>query len=130
MFEAITHSIKVTVLPVYIDERSDPTNNTYFWAYQVTIVNEGRVSVQLLSRHWHIVDANGKVEEVRGAGVVGEQPIIQPGDSFEYTSGCPLKTSSGFMSGSYTMVDEDGHQLTVTIPAFALDIPGESPSLN
>ncbi len=130
MFEAITHSIKVTVLPVYIDERSDPNSNSYFWAYQVTIVNEGRSSVQLLSRHWHIVDANGKVEEVRGAGVVGEQPIIQPGDSFEYTSGCPLKTSSGFMSGTYTMVDEDGHQLMVTIPAFALDIPGETPSLN
>ena len=123
MYRAETRQIRVSVMPVYIDERSAPAENRYFWAYQVTIENNGGNTVQLLSRYWHIVDANGAVEEVRGPGVVGEQPVLGPGDSYEYTSGCPLTTPSGFMSGTYTMTDELGERFDVAIPAFALDLP-------
>lgn len=130
MYHQTTLGVRVTVMPVFIDERSDPANDRYFWAYRVVIANEGSVTVQLLSRHWLITDANGKVEEVRGKGVVGEQPILRPGDSFEYTSGCPLTTQSGFMAGSYTMIDERGEKFDVTIPAFALDLPDARPVLN
>lgn len=130
MFEAETRGIRVSVMPVYVDERSAPDENLWFWAYQVTIENHGAVTVQLLSRYWHIVDASGKVEEVRGPGVVGEQPVLNPGDRFEYTSGCPLKTSSGFMRGHYRMVSQSGEEFDVTIPAFALDMPDQNPSIN
>lgn len=130
MYIAETRQIKVSVMPVYIDERSAPQESRYFWAYRVTIENHGATTVQLLSRYWHITDARGRVEEVRGAGVVGEQPILGPGDSYEYTSGCPLTTPSGFMRGAYTMADEDGRRFDVTIPAFALDLPDASIVLN
>ncbi|MCB1463348.1 MAG: Co2+/Mg2+ efflux protein ApaG [Nitratireductor sp.] len=130
MYREETRQISVSVLPVYIDERSSPEEDRYFWAYQVTIENHGDTTVQLLSRYWHIVDANGEVEEVRGPGVVGEQPLLRPGDSFEYTSGCPLTTPSGFMRGSYTMTDENGNRFDVAIPAFSLDLPDALTVLN
>jgi ApaG protein len=130
MYHETTHGIRVTVMPVYIDERSSPKENKFFWAYRVVIANEGRVTVQLLSRHWHITDANGHTEQVRGRGVVGEQPILRPGETFEYTSGCPLTTPSGFMRGTYTMVDEAGDRFEIAIPAFALDLPDAKPVLN
>ena len=130
MYREETKDISVSVLPVYIDERSAPDEHKYFWAYQVTIENKGSITVQLLSRYWHIVDANGEVEEVRGPGVVGEQPILEPGSSYEYTSGCPLTTPSGFMRGTYTMVDENGNRFDVAIPAFSLDLPDASTVLN
>lgn len=130
MYHAETKDIRVTVMPVYIDERSEPEENQYFWAYRVVIENGGRRTVQLIARYWHITDAHGKVEEVSGPGVVGEQPVLNPGDSYEYTSGCPLNAPSGFMHGSYTMVDEAGKEFDVEIPAFPLDLPDLSPSLN
>lgn len=130
MYHALTRGIRVTVMPVYIDERSKPEENRYFWAYRVVIANESERRAKLLTRYWRIVDANGHVEEVRGAGVVGEQPVIEPGASFEYTSGCPLTTPSGFMQGHYTMTDESGKRFEVEIPAFALDLPDAKPILN
>jgi ApaG protein len=130
MYHQITQGIRVTVMPVYIDERSDPEQNRYFWAYRVVIFNDGKRSIQVVSRHWIITDANGRTEEVRGRGVVGEQPILRPGDSFEYTSGCPLTTSSGFMRGTYTVVDEGGEEFKIAIPLFPLDLPDAKPVLN
>lgn len=130
MFKAETRNILVSVLPVYVDERSAPAQNRFFWAYRVTIENRGKATVQLVSRYWNIVDANGRTEEVRGAGVVGEQPILNPGDRYEYTSGCPLATPSGFMHGAYQMVTTTGDRFDVVIPAFPLDLPDANPSVN
>ena len=130
MFHAETNNIRVSVMPVYIDERSSPEEGRYFWAYRISIRNNGRSTVQLVSRYWHIVDGNGHAEEVRGEGVVGEQPVLKPGESYEYTSGCPLGTPSGFMQGHYIMVDGHGTKLQVEIPAFPLDLPDARPSLN
>ncbi|GIL01159.1 MAG: protein ApaG [Alphaproteobacteria bacterium] len=130
MYNSETRQIRVTVMPVYIDERSAPEQGQYFWAYRVTIENRGDTTVQLVSRYWHIVDGTGHVEEVRGPGVVGEQPVLGPGDTFEYTSGCPLTTPSGFMRGSYTMTDGNGDEFEVAIPAFPLDLPDTRPVLN
>lgn len=117
-------------MPVYIDERSEPESGKHFWAYRIVITNDGNQTVQLLSRYWQIVDSSGHCEEVRGAGVVGEQPILNPGDSYEYTSGCPLNAPSGFMRGNYTMIDNHGQEFEVEIPAFPLDLPDEKPVLN
>ena len=100
-----------------------PDENRYVWAYTVTISNEGGDRVQLLNRHWRITDAAGQQQEVRGPGVVGEQPVLEPGQSFEYTSGCPLTTPSGFMVGAYEMTREDGSRFQVRIPMFSLDSP-------
>ncbi|HUZ66052.1 MAG TPA: Co2+/Mg2+ efflux protein ApaG, partial [Beijerinckiaceae bacterium] len=108
MYTAVTHEVQVTVLPEFVPERSDASSERYFWAYTVEITNRREKAVQLLSRHWKITDGNGRLEEVRGAGVVGEQPILNPGDTFRYTSGCPLTTPTGIMSGTYRMIDEDG----------------------
>lgn len=130
MYEAITRNIKVAVVPHYIEEQSDPESATYLWAYQVEISNLGDETVQLRDRFWKIADANGLTEEVSGPGVVGKQPVIEPGESFTYTSGCPLTTSSGFMMGQYTMVNEDGDVFDVEIPAFALDLPDASRSVH
>lgn len=130
MYRATTDGIEVTVEPFYLEERSEPETGHYFWAYRVTIANRGTLGVKLVSRYWRIIDANGKVEEVRGAGVVGEQPELDPGDSFQYTSGCPLATPSGFMAGAYKMHDEDGREFEVAIPAFSLDLPGARRSVN
>ncbi len=130
MYSSITNSIRVTVEPQYLEEESDPERGRFFWAYAIEIGNEGLAPVQLVARHWRITDGNGKVEEVRGIGVVGEQPQIDPGKAFSYTSGCPLSTSSGIMVGSYQMVGTDGEAFTVDIPAFSLDLPDARQVLN
>ncbi len=129
-YDATTHGIRVAVRPLYLDFKSDPDKGRYFWAYQVHIVNEGDETVQLRDRTWLITDANGNRERVHGAGVVGEQPVLGPGDEFSYTSGCPLTTPSGFMVGSYTMVTDGGAELSVDIPGFALDLPHVGRVLN
>jgi ApaG protein len=123
MYEAVTHDIRVRVTPAYVEERSAPAESYYFWAYTVDIVNEGNETVQLRTRYWRIVDGTGRTEEVRGPGVVGQTPVIPPGSSFSYTSGCPLKTASGIMSGSYQMTDSAGTLFDIAIPAFSLDSP-------
>ena len=108
MYRAVTRNIEVLVRPFYLEDRSDPSENRYVWGYQVTIDNRSDEFVQLLSRYWHITDGRGRVEEVRGAGVVGDQPELNPGDSYQYTSGCPLSTPSGIMVGHYTMRNKRG----------------------
>jgi ApaG protein len=130
MYNSITCDISVSVLPVYIDERSKPEDGRYFWAYRVVVENRSNESIQLLSRYWHITDGNGLVEEVSGAGVVGEQPVLKPGESYEYTSGCPLDTPSGIMVGHYMMKKQDGVTVKVAIPAFSLDLPDNHPTYN
>ena len=130
MYNSITSDISVSVLPVYIDERSNPDHGQYFWAYRVVVENKSQQIVQLVSRYWHITDDKGHVEEISGPGVVGEQPILKPGDAFEYTSGCPLETSSGIMTGHYMMKIQDGETIKVAIPAFSLDLPDADPIFN
>lgn len=130
MYSAVTRGIEVEVEPFYLDDRSDPSENRYVWAYRITIINRSPVFVQLLSRYWHITNANGHVEEVQGAGVVGDQPELNPGDSYNYTSGCPLSTPSGIMVGRYTMRDAAGQLFDVAIPAFSLDLPGAAKTVN
>ncbi len=130
MYSAVTHGIEVAVEPFYLKDQSSPDENRFVWAYRVTIDNRSGRFVQLLSRYWRITDSNGKVEEVRGAGVVGEQPELNPGDSYQYTSGCPLATPSGVMVGSYTMRTQDGGTFDVAIPAFSLDMPGAKRTMN
>ena len=123
MYEAITDGIKVTVSPVFLEDQSQPERNHYVWAYHVRIENLGERTVQLLNRHWRITDAAGRTQEVRGPGVVGEQPILKSGESFEYTSGTPLATPSGMMAGTYEMEDREGRLIEVEVPAFSLDSP-------
>ena len=130
MYEAVTHQVKVTVEPTFDPERSDPDERRYFWRYAIEIVNLGDNPVTLMERHWRITDANGRQQEVRGPGVVGEQPTIEPGKSFKYTSGCPLTTPSGLMAGEYRMVDPHGRSFEVSIPAFSLDYPDAKRVLN
>src|SRR6185312_3288633 len=121
MYRATTRGIEVQVTPRFLSERSSPDNSYYFWAYTIEITNRGSATVQLKTRHWKITDAHGKLQEVRGAGVVGETPTLEPGESFEYTSGVPLPTPSGFMTGTYGMVTAAGEGFDVDIPAFSLD---------
>ena len=123
MYKQKTREIEVRVIPLYLDDQSQPDEDHYVWAYQVAIENTGGETVQLLSRYWHITDARGRVQEVRGAGVVGEQPMLGPSETFEYTSGTPLATPSGIMVGSYRMETEQGESFDVAIPAFSLDSP-------
>jgi ApaG protein len=130
MYTAVSHKIKVTVRPKYLEEQSEPDESRYFWSYTIEIANVGDRIVQLTHRHWQITDANGRCEEVRGPGVVGEQPKLKPGDAFSYTSGCPLKTPSGIMVGTYRMIDESGEAFDVAIPAFSLDSPYAKRMLN
>lgn len=130
MYRAVTHGIEVVVEPFYLADRSDAAENRYVWAYRVTIVNRSERFAQLVSRYWHITDGTGQVEEVRGAGVVGDQPELEPGDSYQYTSGCPLTTPSGIMVGRYTMRDREGRTFEVAIPAFSLDLPDVSRTVN
>lgn len=130
MYRAVTRNIAVQVEPFYLEERSEPDENRYVWGYRVTIENNSDEFVQLLSRYWHITDATGRVEEVRGPGVVGDQPQLNPGDSYQYTSGCPLSTPSGIMTGRYTMRNEAGELFDIAIPAFSLDLPDARPRLN
>jgi ApaG protein len=121
--EAVTNNVRVEVESRYAPEHSQPFQGYWVFHYTIRISNEGEHNVQLISRHWIITDATGHVEEVRGPGVVGEQPVLAPGDSFQYTSTCPLKTSTGVMRGTYQMVDEDGGEFDVEIAPFALHEP-------
>ena len=130
MYVATTRSIRVTVNPVYLEEQSATENDHYVWAYQVEIENQGEDVVQLLTRHWKITDAMGRVQEVRGAGVVGEQPVLNPGESFQYTSGTPLGAPSGIMVGSYGMENGSGERFDVDVPAFSLDSPHQPVRIN
>jgi ApaG protein len=117
--------IHVAVKPAYLDDQSDPDDDRYVWSYTVTIENQSDAPVQLMSRYWNIIDGDGRVQEVRGAGVVGAQPVIAPGESFQYTSGCPLETASGSMSGHYQMLSASGESFEAEIPAFLLESPYE-----
>lgn len=130
MYHQTTRSIRVTVEPFYLEDQSSPTDSHYVWAYQVRIENMGDDTVQLLSRYWRITDSFGRIQEVRGAGVVGEQPTLAPGESFEYTSGTPLPTPSGIMVGAYEMVSAGGGRFDVAVPAFSLDSPHEEVRLH
>ncbi|MEC7488933.1 MAG: Co2+/Mg2+ efflux protein ApaG [Pseudomonadota bacterium] len=130
MYSATTREIRVLVEPIYLDEQSEPDDSQFVWAYRVQIANESAETVQLLTRYWHITDGMGRVQEVRGAGVVGEQPTLNPGDSYEYTSGTPLPTPSGIMKGSYQMKTPTGEKFDIEIPAFSLDCPYEPRRLN
>ena len=125
MYETTTHDIKVSVEPVFLDDQSSPEDSHFVWAYSVKIENSSAKQVQLINRHWKITDSQGRSQEVRGAGVVGEQPVLQPGESFEYTSGTPLATPSGFMHGAYEMETVSGEHFEIEIPAFSLDSPHE-----
>lgn len=130
MYRAVTRDIEVTVSPRFLSDRSAPDKGQFFWAYTIEISNNGDETVQLKTRYWHITDAMGRVQEVRGAGVVGEEPVIPPGESFEYTSGVPLQTPSGFMVGSYGMVTDSGEHFDIEIPAFSLDSAHASRTIN
>jgi len=130
MYTATTRAISVTVKPQYLPDQSDPNKSQYVWAYQVRIENRGDIAVQLRSRHWKITDGLGRQQEVKGPGVIGKTPRLRPGEVFEYTSGTPLSTSSGFMGGTYQMVSESGENFDIEIPTFSLDTPGVSRQLN
>jgi ApaG protein len=130
MYRAVTRNIEVAVTPRFVADRSSPENNYFFWAYTISIANKGSETVQLKTRHWRITDANGRQQEVRGAGVVGEEPVLKAGEVFEYTSGVPLQTSSGFMTGSYGMVSGSGEHFDVQIPAFSLDSADSKRTIN
>ena len=130
LYRAITKEIAVTVIPTYLEAQSSPGSSQYFWAYRVIIENLGEETVQLLSRHWMITNARGEFTEVKGAGVVGEQPVLKPGERYEYTSGAPLDTTSGMMGGAYQMETEGGERLDIEIPTFSLDSPNQSVRLN
>ncbi|MDC0073916.1 Co2+/Mg2+ efflux protein ApaG [Alphaproteobacteria bacterium] len=125
MYDTTTRNIQVNVEPLYLEEESIPEDDHFVWAYKVTIQNQGSESVKLLNRYWKITDALGRVKEVNGSGVVGEQPVIGPGDSYEYMSGAPLPTPSGLMLGKYEMVNDQGESFNVDIPPFSLDSPYE-----
>ena len=121
MYRAVTHDIEITAKPEFLADESDPKLKRWFWAYTISITNYGCSSVQLISRYWQITDGLGRVHEVRGTGVVGEQPVIKPGETYRYTSGCPLDTPQGIMVGHYQMQWTTGEMMTVDIPAFSLD---------
>jgi ApaG protein len=130
MYKATTRAIQVTVQPQYLPDQSEPEKSQFVWAYTVRIENGGDVAVQLRSRHWKITDGLGRVQEVKGPGVVGKTPLLRPGEVFEYTSGTPLSTPSGIMGGTYQMVDEAGVKFDIEIPTFSLDTPTVQRSLN
>jgi len=123
MYSETTRTIKITVRPFYLEQHSSPDENRFVWAYHVRIENTGGETVQLRNRHWRITDARGRLQEVRGPGVVGEQPVLAPGQVFEYTSSCPLTTPSGFMVGDYEMETPGGESFLARVPAFSLDLP-------
>jgi ApaG protein len=130
MYRAVTRQIEVTVEPSFMPERSSVEKPEYFWSYTIVITNTGDETVQLQTRHWIITDAIGRRQEVRGKGVVGEQPVLAPGERFEYTSGVPLPTASGFMTGRYQMVSESGERFEIDVPTFSLDSPDNKRVLN
>ncbi len=129
MYNTTTRSIRISVEPSYLDDQSSPEDNYYAWSYKIRIENQGIEVVQLRTRHWRITDKLGRIQEVRGVGVVGEQPVLKPGDAFEYTSGAHLTTESGIMAGTYQMETSGGEMFNVPIPAFSLDSPHEIRSL-
>lgn len=129
-YTATTRNIEVSVQPSYLESRSSPDSSQYFWAYRVVITNQGQETVQLLSRHWMITNARGEFTEVKGPGVVGEQPVLDPGEHFEYTSGAPLNTPSGMMGGAYQMETANGERFDIEIPTFSLDIPNQGALTN
>ena len=130
MYTATTRNITVRVQPQFLAEQSDPVSDQYVWLYTINIENGGMEAVQLLNRHWIITNAVGHVEEVQGPGVIGEQPVLQPGDSFQYTSCCPLRTPSGMMVGTFEMVGPGDERFDIDIPAFSLDSPHQARQLN
>src|ERR1700744_2629753 len=130
MYRAVTRQIEVTVEPRFMPERSSVERSQYFWAYSIVITNAGRETVQLRTRHWIITDATGKKQEVKGDVVVGEQPTLAPGERFEYPSGVPLPTASGFMTGRYQMVTAGGEKFEIDVPTFSLDSPDSKRVLN
>src|SRR6202046_3071452 len=129
-YKAITRGIAVSVVPTYLEADSSPSSSQYFWAYRVIIENQGRETVQLLNRHWMITNARGELTEVKGPGVVGEQPVLKSGERYEYTSGAPLNTPSGMMGGAYGMESESGERFDIEIPTFSLDRPNHRSFLN
>lgn len=130
MYEALTLAIRIRVRPEFLDADSSPEDGDFLWSYTVDIINEGDEPVQLRSRVWKITDGHGRTQEVRGPGVIGQTPVIAPGETFTYSSGCPLKTPSGIMVGSYQMSKNSGDLFDVAIPAFSLDSPYARRSLN
>jgi ApaG protein len=131
MYRAVTRQIEVTVEPNFLPERSSPDRQQYFWSYTIVITNLGNETVQLRTRHWIITDGTGHRQNVRGEGVVGEQPVLAPGERFEYTSGVPLPTASGIMTGRYQMVaTESGERFEIEVPTFSLDSPDGKRTLN
>src|SRR3974377_1026934 len=130
MYRAVTRKIEVTVTPRFVSERSSPSNGYFFWAYTINITNLGEEPVHLNTRHWRSPDALGRLQEVKGPGVVGEEPTLKTGESFEYTSGVPLPTPSGFMVGSYGMVTAAGEHFDIEIPAFSLDSSDAERTIN
>lgn len=130
MYERTTRGIKVIVKPQFIENQSRPDEDHFVWAYTIIIENHGTETVTLRTRYWKITDAMGRTQEVRGEGVVGEQPTLEPGQAFKYTSGCPLPTPSGFMVGAYQMQRQDGSFFNVEIPAFSLDSPHDKHAIN
>ncbi|MGX9966217.1 Co2+/Mg2+ efflux protein ApaG [Roseomonas sp. F4] len=128
-FSEITRGVRVTVRSFYLEDQSEPERGHFVWAYRIAIANEGAETVQLLKRSWRITDAQGRVQQVHGEGVVGEQPVLAPGEQFEYTSGTPLPTPSGFMAGAYHMVvTKTGEPFDVAVPTFSLDSPHQPAS--
>jgi ApaG protein len=123
MYKALTRGISVTVMPRFMQEESLPDQGRYFFAYTVEIINGSMDRVQIKTRYWRIVDGHGRVQEVRVEGVVGKQPVLGPGESFSYTSGCPLETPSGTMVGHYVVETATGERFEAEIPAFSLDVP-------
>lgn len=130
MYQAETRKIHVRAVPRFMPQQSTPEDSYYFWTYTIDITNVGDDTVKLLGRHWRITDMIGRTEEVTGEGVVGEQPVLKPGATFSYTSGCPLRTPSGIMVGTYRMQSEAGDEFEVAIPAFSLDSPFTERRLN
>jgi ApaG protein len=129
-YTATTRGIAVSVEPTYLERESSPEHSRYFWAYRVVIENQGQETVHLLSRHWMITNARGELTEVKGPGVVGEQPTLEPGESFEYASSAPLNTPSGMMGGAYQMESETGERFDIEIPTFSLHRPDQNVLLN
>jgi len=123
MYSKTTNGVTVSVQPYFLDEQSSPNENHYVWAYKVNIQNHSQDTVKLNHRNWIIIDGNGKILQVHGEGVVGEFPVLKPGEAFEYTSGTPLNTTSGIMQGFYSMVSNNGSVLKIDIPTFSLDSP-------
>jgi ApaG protein len=130
IYASMTDYVKVSVLPIYLETQSNPQENQFLWAYQIRIENTGDEIIQLRTRHWEITDALGRKQTIKGGGVVGEQPVIKPGECYEYTSGTPLTTPSGIMVGKYLMEKGNGDVFFVEVPAFSLDSPYQSVTLN